>query len=207
MPAADHGANLYAGAVLFSVDLLPPRSMNVIANDVLGRAAGGMASPALCEVAASADPDRDPAIRSNFRTLLSEVGLLYSAEDGWALLAKVGARHAREIAVRMVSRVLDPLEGALQICSCFDDYLPESERRNLCYKDQPPPLERSMCLVPFVTFSNVPDDLYYAGHNVNTWNDALPYAPANRLSPTEKADALERLRAEYVRRASACLEA
>lgn len=205
MPIAEHGADLCAGAVLFAVGHLHPRTMAALAQEVVSRAGSDALSPALCEVASSRDPDRDPEIRPAFRAFLNDARLLRTSDDAWAVLARVGARHARAIAAGIASGALDPIEGALAIAACFDRYLPESERTRLCDPGTPLPLERSTALAPFTAFVRVAEDLYEAGHNLNTWNDALAYAPSNVLSPTEKATALASLRSRYVSQARECL--
>lgn len=207
MPVTDLGADVCGAAVLFAVGHLHPRTMAALATAVVGRTALEGLSPALCTVAGSQDPDRDPDIRPAFEEFLVDVGLLRSADQGWAVLARVGARHGREIAEQIVSGAVDPLEGAVEIAECFNRYLPESERRRLCDQGEPAALERSTCLTPFVAFTRVFEDLYEAGYNVNPLNDELSYAPSNVLSPREKADRLTRLRSRYIETARASLEA
>lgn len=204
MPIAEHGAEVCAGAVLFAVDHLHPRTMAVLADQIVGRTSSEPLNPALCEVASSRDPDRDPEIRSAFRSFLDGAGLLRSHEEGWAVLARVGARHVRAIVGRIAAGTLDPIEGALEIETCFERYVPESDRTGARrHADRPWP---SAGLAPFVVFLRVSEDLYEAGHNVNAWNHRLSHAPSNVLSPAEKAAALSDLRARYVRLARECLK-
>lgn len=206
LPVVEHGAELCAAAVLFSVDCLHPRTMAAVATEILASPDRRPPSSALCEVAASTDPDQDPNIRAAFRTFLAECDLVLSGDEGWDVLARLGARRARDIAAQMIAGVVDPVDGARSIARCFIDYLPDEERRRLVERTGRPALDRSRPLEPFVEFTQVDEDLYQAGVNLHEWNDRLPYAPSNVMSADEREAALTLLRARYVELAGRCVE-
>ena len=177
-----------------------------VVDEIVDKAESAAPIPEFCEIVTSVDPERDPTLRTNFRNALSRLGLTLSEEQGWAILAQVGAKHASTIVAAMAMDDLDPIIGAIEISSIFRDYLPDDDRLSLCYKNQRPPIERSRCLMPFVEFYCAPDDLYHAGLNVMAWNDRLPYAPANTLTPSEKRKAQDSLRSRYLAYAKKYLE-